>query len=213
MKYGSFVLICHFPRIPADPQTTISSPKIVGAHYSYTCSSGVMLPSQYSSRSASPSSSSSSKPTKTKSSSTSAHSHQHSYSSLSPLKSFDAFIKDTNDEWSDDLGYDLVNRSTRLSCSSSSSIRHPLSESSSSPLSHQSLPIQPSSPPSFPSITEEQPTPTYKGALKTDIDDLLIGKCKDYGGYQDYSIANVTVSFTQIPQTLYIILIPPRRMI
>ncbi|KAI7878762.1 RabGAP/TBC [Lichtheimia hyalospora FSU 10163] len=161
-------------KIPADPQTTISSPKIVGAHYSYTCPSGVMLPSQYSSRSASPSSSSSSKPTKTKSSSTPAHSHQHSYSSLSPLKSFDAFIKDTNDEWSDDLGYDLVNRSTQLSCSSSSSIRHPLSESSSSPLSHQSLPIQPSSPPSFPPITEEQPTPTYKGTLKTDIDDLLI---------------------------------------
>lgn len=165
-------------RLPADPQTTLGSPKIVGAHYSYTCSSGVMLPSQYPSRTASPSSSSSSKPTKTKSSSTSssAPSHQHARSSLSPLKSFDAFIKDTNDEWSDDLGYDLVNRSTRLSSSSSSSIRHPFSESSSSPLSHQSLPIQPSSPPSFPPITEEKPPPAYKGALKTDIDDLLTGK-------------------------------------
>lgn len=164
-------------RLQADPQTTIGSPKIVGAHYSYTCPSGVMLPSHYPSRTASPSSSSSSKPTKTKSSS-SAHSHQHPRSSLSPLKSFDAFIKDTNDEWSDDLGYDLVNRSTRLSSSSSSSIRHPLSESSSSPLSHQSLPIQPSSPPSFPPITEENTPSVYKGALKTDIDDLLTGKLK-----------------------------------
>lgn len=35
----------------------------------------------------------------------------------SPHKSFDAFLKDTNDEWSDELGYDMVNKPKPISTS------------------------------------------------------------------------------------------------
>ena len=42
---------------------------------------------------------------------------QKQRSSASPHKSFDAFLKDTNDEWSDELGYDMVDKTKTLSTS------------------------------------------------------------------------------------------------
>ncbi|KAJ8660970.1 hypothetical protein O0I10_003192 [Lichtheimia ornata] len=46
---------------------------------------------------------------------------QKQRSSSSPHKSFDAFLKDTNDEWSDELGYDMVDKAKPLSTSPTSS--------------------------------------------------------------------------------------------
>ncbi|KAI9314803.1 rab-GTPase-TBC domain-containing protein [Dichotomocladium elegans] len=96
------------------------STRVVGAHYNYTNlvgshsrtskTSGTsgMLPSHYGS---SPSS------TKSKGSSSAGADANtppplkyHQRSTSSPHKSFDAFLKDTNDEWSDDLGYELRDR-------------------------------------------------------------------------------------------------------
>ncbi|KAI8145440.1 rab-GTPase-TBC domain-containing protein [Fennellomyces sp. T-0311] len=88
----------------------------------------------------------------------------HQRSTSSPHKSFDAFLKDTNDEWSDELGYENIPKNVALSPSLTAS--------------HPKSPLSPPPPlPSSPSIQQTVSPPTSQrsstlpaGGIKPDIE-------------------------------------------
>ena len=149
-----------------------------------------MLPSQYPSSSHSLSFSPKKKKNSREALAASGQLHQRSTSS--PHKSFDAFLKDTNDEWCDELGYDNIPKdggatstATLHSSSSSSTPQQKAPPSLSSPPPPLSSPhTLPSSSPPFSSNavlslpTGHKSSSLPAGGIKADIEQRIEGKRK-----------------------------------
>ena len=152
-----------------------------------------MLPSQYPTSSHSLSFSPKKKKKSREGLSASGQLHQRSTSS--PHKSFDAFLKDTNDEWCDELGYDnipkdggAISTATLHSSSSTSTSTTPQqkvpSSLSSPPPPFSSPHTVPSSPPSFSKNavlslpTGHKRSSLPAGGIKADIEQRIEGKRK-----------------------------------
>lgn len=163
-------------KVPIGARYTYTSLVTAAAAQQHSDEHAVILPSQYPSsskvHSATASNTNVKKASKGKYAMRSTSQH-HQRSSSSPHKSFDAFLKDTNDEWSDELGFDEdASKQQKTLLSHRKTLSTTASKSRSPQLSVTAHP-----PPPLPKSVARK-TPRNPGGVKDNIEKLLQGKGK-----------------------------------
>ncbi|KAI9253806.1 rab-GTPase-TBC domain-containing protein [Phascolomyces articulosus] len=197
LKFPGSVSIAPNNNPSSQDTSSTTEPKVVGARYNYTSlvttqrstsqqphindtikTAAPMLPSQYPTSSHSLSFSSKKKKKSREALSASGSTAVHQRSTSSPHKSFDAFLKDTNDEWSDELGYENIPKGAS-STTHVTTIHSPSSSSSSSTTTPQLKASSPLSSPPLPStspFSSSHPLPSTSPSHKAVVSPPTIQK-------------------------------------